>query len=169
MESKIYKVNVINHSRVNDHIEYVLSIENLQKGNNFSFSDSYTSLRKLYELMKKEASSKNFPPFPPSKLFGYEEEKFVIKREKELNAFFEAISSDEKFSKLPSLINYIEDNLKKNPKKEKISSKKIQYSIKSKNNQIGFEPFLKAKRLTPEEFKKKCSEEIGRASCRERV
>lgn len=48
--------------------------------------------------------------------------------------------------------------MKKNPNKEKISSKKIQYSIKSKSNKIDFEPFLKAKRLTPEEFKKKCLE-----------
>ena len=158
MESKIYKVNVINHTKVNDHIEYVLSIENLQKGNNFSFTERYTTLRNLYDLMKKEAASKNFPPFPPSKLFGYEDEKFVVKREKELNTFFESISSDEKFSKLPSLINYIEENLKKNPKKEKISSKKIQYSIKSKSNKLDFEPFLKAKRLTQEEFKKKMLE-----------
>ena len=158
MESKIYKVNVINHTKINDHIEYVLSIENIQKGNNFSFTERYTILRNLYELMKKEAASKNFPPFPPSKLFGYEEEKFVVKREKELNTFFESINADEKFSKLPSFINYIELNLKKNPNKEKISSKKIQYSIKSKSNKIDFEPFLKAKRLTPEEFKKKCLE-----------
>lgn len=158
MDSKIYKVNVINHSKVNDHIEYVLSIENLQKGNNFSFTERFTTLRNLYELMKKEASSKNFPPFPPSKLFGYEEEKFVVKREKELNTFFEFINANEKFSKLPSLIKYIEENLKKNPNKEKISSKKIQYSIQSKSNKMDFEPFLKAKRLTPEEFKKKCLE-----------
>ena len=65
MESKIlYKVNVINHSKIEDHIEYVVSVENLKNGINITFTERYSSLRNLYELMKKEASGKNFPPFP---------------------------------------------------------------------------------------------------------
>lgn len=63
MESKIYKVNVINHTKINDHIEYVLSIENIQKGNNFSFTERYTILRNLYELMKKKPLAKIFHLF----------------------------------------------------------------------------------------------------------
>lgn len=159
MESKIlYKVNVINHSKIEDHIEYVVSVENLKNGINITFTERYSSLRNLHELMKKEASGKNFPPFPPKKFFGAEDEKFVLKREKDLNTFFESINTDENLANLPSFIKFIEDNLKKNSNKEKISSRKIQYSIQFKNSENDFKSFLEEKRLTPEEFKKECLE-----------
>ena len=159
MESIKYKINIINHIRIEGHALYVISVENINNGVNISFTERYSVLRNLYEIMKKEASDKNFPPFPPKKFFGYDDEKFVLTREKELNEFFEKINSNEKFSKLPSLIKFIEENLKKNPNKEKISSRQIQYSIQSKNdNKLFLKPIIKGKILTPEEYKKESLE-----------
>lgn len=159
MESTKYKVNIINHTRIDGHVLYVASVENLKNGVNITFTDRYSNLRNLYDIMKKEASNKNFPSFPPKKFFGTDDENFVIIREKELNEFFEKINNNEKFSNLPSLKKFIEEKLKKNQNKEKISSRQIQYSIQSKNinNQNIIIPF-KGKRLTSEEYKKECME-----------
>ena len=161
METISYKINVINYTKIEGHIFYVVSVENLLTGINISFSERYSNLRNLYEAMKKESGNKNFPSFPPKKLFGYEDEKFVKIRKKDLNEFFEKINSNQNFSKLSTLIKYIEENLKKNPNKEKISSRQIQNSLQDKNinniNKIIGNVF-KNKKLTPEEYKKECIE-----------
>ena len=158
MESIKYKINIINHIRVEGHALYVISVENINSGVNLTFKERYSNLRNLYELMKKESSDKNFPSFPPKKYFGYDDEKFVTTREKELNIFFEKINNNVKYSKLPSLIKFIQENLKKNPNKEKISSRKIQYSIQSKNDNKNTSKPFKGIVLTKEEYIKGCSE-----------
>ena len=157
MESKRYKININNHIRIDGHALYILTIENINTGTIITFNENYTKLRNLYELMRKEASSKNFPQFPPKKLFGYDDEKFVVKREKELNAFFEEINKNEKFSKLPSLIKYIEENIEKNPNIR--ASKIIRYSarIQFHNKNILDNP-TEFKRLSPAEYKKQFEE-----------
>ena len=105
METISYKINVINYTKIEGHIFYVVSVENLLTGINISLSQRYSNLGNLYEAMKKESGNKIFPSFPPNKLFGYEDEKFVKTRKKDLNAFFEKINSNQNFSKLPALLN----------------------------------------------------------------
>ena len=159
MESKKYKVNVINHERNEGHVLYILSVEDLLTGLKINISERYSNLRNLYEIMKKESCNKNFPSFPPKKFFGKEDEKFIKTREKDLNEFFEKINNNEIFSKLSSFNKYIEDNFAKNPKIEKITTKHIQQLNKPKiNNNINIINYYKGKRLTPEEYKKECLE-----------
>ena len=161
METISYKINVINYTKIDGHIFYVVSVENLLTGINISFSERYSNLRNLYEAMKKESGNKIFPSFPPNKLFGYEDEKFVKTRKKDLNAFFEKINSNLNFSKLPALIKYIEENLKKNPNKEKISSRQIQNSLQNKKiNKVSklIGNVFTNRKLTLEEYKKECIE-----------
>ena len=159
MESKKYKVNIINHERNEGHVLYVLSVEDLITGLKITFSERYSNLRNLYEIMKKESSNKNFPSFPPKKFFGKEDEKFIKTREKDLNEFFEKINNNDIFSKLPSFIKYIEDNFKKHGIKDKIAQKQIQqYNQPKVNNNKNIINCYKGKRLTPEEYKKECLE-----------
>ena len=157
MESKRYKININNHTRIDGHVAYILTIENINTGIIITFNERYSKLRNLYELMRKEASAKNFPQFPPKKYFGYEEENFVVKREKELNDFFEQINKNENFSKLPSLLKYIEENIENNP--NITSSKKIIYSarIQFHNNDI-IKNASEYKRMSPKEFKQQFDE-----------
>ena len=159
MESKKYKVNIINHERNEGHVLYVLSVEDLVTGLKLTFSERYSNLRNLYEVLKKESSNKNFPSFPPKKFFGKEDEKFIKTREKDLNEFFEKINNNDIFSKLPSFIKYIEDNFKKHGIKEKIPPRQIQqYNPPKVNNNKNIINYYKGKRLTPEEYKKECLE-----------
>ena len=111
MESKRYKIKIIGHIKIGTHIEYTISIE--KDGVIFTFSERYKNLKSLNDLMKKSTKNNAFPKFPPKKLFGTEDENFIMKREKELNDYFEIISNHPEFSILPTLIKFIEDKKEK--------------------------------------------------------
>ena len=111
MESKGYKIKVIGHTKIETQTEYIISIEKNEV--NFTFSERYKILKLLNDLMKKSTKNNAFPKFPPKKLFGTEDEKFIIKREKELNDYFEIISNHPEFSILPPLIKFIEEKKEK--------------------------------------------------------
>ena len=136
MEDEKYKVQVENHVKVENHVEYLISIVGVPSNSKILFSEKYTNLRNLYDLMKKESKTKNFPPFAPNKLFGYEEENFVIQRTKDLNKFFEEINNNENYSNLPSLKKFILTNLKNRKSNIKVAKhpqmNEIKYNI---NNQ----------------------------------
>lgn len=132
MEKEKYKVQVVNHVRVDNHVEYLMCIIEVSTNFKIFFSQKYINLRTLYEIMKKESKSKNFPQFAPNKLFGYEEENFVIQRTKDLNKFFEEISNDQNFSNLPSFIKFIKINAKR--KKSNLTSSKHPQMVEIKYN-----------------------------------
>ena len=135
MDKGIYEIKVVSHMKVEGHTEYLINIDNDKLDCHIFFTEKYSNLRNLYELMKKESKSKNFPPFPPNKLFGYEEENFVIQRTKELNIFFQKISKDKYFSNLPSLNKFIDLNIENSSirkdvkKSEKYISKNLMENI----------------------------------------
>jgi len=115
MEVEKISIKVISHLKVENHIEYLINISDKASGNNIFFSEKYQNLRFLYEQMKKESKQKKLPSFPPNKLFGYEEESFVIQRAKDLDSFFQQIISNNSFSKIPCFKNFIFSNLQRNP------------------------------------------------------
>jgi len=113
MESERYRIKIIGHTKVENHTEYTISIE--QNGESFSFLERYSNLKTLNDLMRKSTTSNAFPKFPPRKFFGAEDEKFIIKRQQDINNYFEIISNNPQFSNLPPLIKFIKE------KKEKYS------------------------------------------------
>ncbi len=111
MEPERYKIKIIGHSKVDTHTEYTISIE---KGDIcFTFSERYSNLKSLNDLMKKSTNSNAFPKFPPRKFFGAEDEKFINKRQQDLNNYFETISNNPQFSNLPPLIKFIKEKKEK--------------------------------------------------------
>ena len=114
MEQVKYDMKVISHIEVENHIEYLVNISDTNSDFNIFYPEKFSELRNLYELMKKEAKDKNFPQFPPNKLFGYEEENFVIQRAKDLNKFFQEIIKNPTYRNLTSFNKYITSNLKRN-------------------------------------------------------
>ena len=133
-----YKIKVIGHTKIETHTEYIICIE--KKEINFSFQERYKNLKLLNDLMKKSTKNNAFPKFPPKKLFGTEDEKFIIKREKELNYYFEIISSHPEFSNLSPLIKFIEEKKekyfhinKKNNSKETDNTNKLKKEIEKKD------------------------------------
>lgn len=153
MESKRYKIRIIGHiKRKDNHVEYEGIIEGLTDKKEFSFLERYSNLKTLNDQLRKETQSNNFPKFPPKKFFGSEDEKFLTKREQELNKYFEIISEKEEFSKLPSLLAFIEEKKNSSHQKTKqTSTKQLPIGFHSKKSE---KSFSEIKRLSPEEMKK---------------
>ena len=150
MESDGYNIRIIGHSKKDDHIEYIISIE--KEGSSFTFTERYSGLRNLSESMRKFANKATFPKFPPKKFFGGDDEKFLSKRQQELNTFFELISKDKEFSSLPPLIKFIKEKKEKNeksinaikikPKEEKADEKELKKSL-IKNSEKDYNKIVK--------------------------
>ena len=119
MESDRYKIQVIGHSKKDGHTEYVISVE--INGSTFTFTERYSGLRNLSEAMRKSTNKGNFPKFPPKKFFGGDDEKFLSKRQQELNNYFELISKDTDFTSLPPFVKFIKEKREKEEKKENIN------------------------------------------------
>ena len=111
MEAERYKIKIIGHTKIDNHTEYIISIE--KNGTKFSFSERYKNLKALDDLMRKYTNNNGFPKFPPKKFFGSEDEKFIIKRQNEINNYFEVISNHPEFSNLPPLLKFIEEKKEK--------------------------------------------------------
>jgi hypothetical protein len=152
MESDRYIIKVIDHIKKEGHMHYIINVE--KNGQNFSFTERYSGLRGLNEAMRKYTTKLTFPKFPPKKFFGSEEEKFIIKRQQEINTYFELICKDPDFVSIPPLIKFIEErrskqnNVDKAPqiKKEpvKIEEKELKKSIQNNiNNVKDFENIVK--------------------------
>ena len=152
MESDRYIIKVIDHIKKEGHMHYIINVE--KNGQNFSFTERYSSLRGLNEAMRKSTNKLTFPKFPPKKFFGSEEEKFIIKRQQEINTYFELICKDPDFVTLPPLIKFIEEkrsqqNMIENKpqiKKEpvKVEEKEVKKnSIQNNNNLKDYENIIK--------------------------
>ena len=159
MDKEKIDIKVISHIKVENHIEYLINISEKISGYNIYFPEKYQNLRSLYEQMKKESKSKQFPYFPPNKLFGYEEENFVIQRAKDLNNFFQEIISNKIFSSIPSFQKFITSSLQRNAiVNSEENDKKINANIimnKNKPLLINYNPkFKKRSKLFKNSFYK---------------
>jgi hypothetical protein len=133
MESQRFKIEVIGHTKIEDHMEYIINVE--KNGQNFSFTERYSGLRGLNESLRKSTNKLTFPKFPPKKFFGSEDEKFIVKRQQEINIYFDIICKDPDFISLPPLIKFIEEkskkqNLKGTPQIKKENIKEEQNELK---------------------------------------
>ena len=151
MESDRYIIKVVGHVKKEGHMHYIIDVE--KNGQNFSFTERYSGLRGLNEAMRKYTTKLTFPKFPPKKFFGSEEEKFIIKRQQEINTYFELICKDPDFVTLPPLIKFIEEKRSKQNviektaqiKKEpvKVEEKDLKKNIPNNNSAKDYENIIK--------------------------
>jgi hypothetical protein len=105
---KNYRLYFINYKKRGDHVEYIMRLNCIEDSKLFAeFAERYSTLKDLHDVMKKEASSINFPKFPPKKFFGNTDEKFLNKRQTDLQHYFNAILGSKEFSQLPGLKAWI--------------------------------------------------------------
>jgi len=71
------------------------------------FTERYSSLAEYHKLFKEESKSKNFPAFPPTKLFGNTDEKFLSKRLAQLDTYFSVILADKELSQMKSVKKWL--------------------------------------------------------------
>jgi len=121
MESnKHYRIIFKNFEIFSGHVEYVINLI-CEKDNsiNVEFKDRYSNLKDLHEALRKEANSINFPKFPPKKLFGNLDEKFLNERKIKLQHYFNTILGSRDFSQLTTLNRWVEGLIKKYNKTNK--------------------------------------------------
>ena len=148
MKNKELTIKIIDHFKKDGHAEYKIFIE---KNNiNITFSERYSQLKALNDLMKVEAKDNSFPKFPPKQFIKKETEQFLNKRQHDLNIYFETINNHPKFSKLKSFVKYIEDNLKKYGKSEVARKKGVSSIKKSEIQQIEDAKYLQLKNIDKE-------------------
>ena len=156
MESSKYKITVISHAKTSSHTIYVIKIEKDNKS--ITFSERYSNLKSFHDSLKKETNSNALPKFPPKKFFGSEDEKFLIKRQQELNNYFEALCSSDEFTSLPSFKKFIDNakNTGKNTSNAQMEQpKKIQETqILSNDINIKDSREIKTTKNTEEEYSK---------------
>ena len=148
MESDRYIIKVVGHIKKEGHMHYIIDVEkNFQT---FSFTERYSGLRGLNEAMRKYTTKLTFPKFPPKKFFGSEEEKFIIKRQQEINTYFELICKDPDFVTLPPLIKFIEEKRSKQIKigkttkikKEPVEEKEVKKNSPNNNSAKDYENII---------------------------
>ena len=155
MESLKYKITVISHSKTTGHTTYIIKIEKDNKS--ITFSERYSNLKSFHDSLKKETNNNALPKFPPKKFFGSEDEKFLIKRQQELNNYFEALCSSDEFTSLPAFKKFIENakntgkNTTNTPQIEQ--PKKIQ-EIQSNEINTKVSKEIKNSKNTEEEYSK---------------
>jgi hypothetical protein len=73
----------INYKKKGDHVEYIMRLNCIEDSKLFAeFAERYSTLKDLHDVIKKEASSINFPKSP--QFFGNTDEKFLNKRQTEV-------------------------------------------------------------------------------------
>lgn len=132
MESERYKIKVIGHKNIEDHTEFIISIE--KNGVSFSFSERYSNLKILNDLMRRSTKNKDFPIFPPKKFFGSTDEKFLNKRQLELDKYFETLSNHKEFSTLEPLLKFIQEKKEKYGKSSSKNLSQINISAQAKKD-----------------------------------
>lgn len=140
-----YKINVTNHSKQGDHVEYLIRITSSDEPNlSIEFLERYSNLKSLHDKLRSEhTSSSLFPNFPPKKFFGSTDSKFLIQRQSDLNSYFNEIYKSTVLYNLPSYQKWIEFILKKY----------LNTAPKDKGNKIK-QKEIQEKPLTPEALKK---------------
>lgn len=116
---KVYKIQFVKWIKNGDHVEYLITLLCMDDQTiNVEFNERYSTLRDLNELLRKEANSINFPKFPPKKLWGNTDEKFLNQRLTALQHYFNTILGSKDFSQLNSLKKWIEYIIKKHNKQK---------------------------------------------------
>ena len=152
MEAERYKIKIIGHTKIDNHTEYIISIE--KNGAKFSFLERYKNLKALDDLMRKYTNNNGFPKFPPKKFFGSEDEKFIIKRQNEINNYFEVISNHPEFSNLPPLLKFIEEKKEKAETIKKDETKNTAIAQPKKEQEIKPEKEVKSLKKSDDDYNK---------------
>lgn len=88
-------IKVIEYEQVDDYIEFVIEVSQKESGEAWRFKRRYSQLRDIHKQFKSLDS--RVPEFPPKKLFGSKNPKFLLQRKSDIENYLIEVS---KLSKL---------------------------------------------------------------------
>ena len=104
---KCRSIKILNHNSKDGKVIYIIEIT-LSNNQSVIINERYSELLNLHNSMSKEAK---LPTFPPKKLFGNMGEFFINQRQTDLNAYYNIITSSDKYISLPSFKAWIKKKL----------------------------------------------------------
>ena len=107
----VYEFEATGYKVSDDHTEFIFKVT-APNGAVFSICDRYSSIRSFYEVVKKYIGddAKTLPKFPPKKMFGTKNVGFVVQRQRELLAFFQAFMQLPQVGRNQFVITYFESH-----------------------------------------------------------
>lgn len=113
-----FDIQFLSHYFSGDKVYYKILLYTKEDDNiKLEFCERYSELRELHEKLKKDIKNKkNYPEFPPKKLIGNSEEKFLRHRQSSLQSYFRSILESSEFSQSKPVKLWIIDNFKKHYK-----------------------------------------------------
>ena len=114
--SGTFDIQFLNHYFVGDKVYYKILLFSKDDDNlKVEFAERYSELRDLHDKFKKEVKNKkNYPEFPPKKLIGNSDEKFLSQRQSSLQSYFRTVLENKEFSQVKSIRMWICEVFKKN-------------------------------------------------------
>jgi hypothetical protein len=91
------KIKFAGYKDVGTHVDYLITVNDVQTGESWRFAYRYSFLRSIHETLKKFSPTLKFPS---KKLFGNKNSKFLESRKDSLEKYFSAIFSDETLRKV---------------------------------------------------------------------
>ena len=138
MDKHTLKARFTKWVKSEDHVEYFIKIMSTKDDTlNVDFTERYSTLRDLYDILRKEANTSKFPKFPPKKYFGNTDEKFLNQRMAALDHYFSQVFED--FAHLASFKKWVDDKIAKYSKKvntKEVSSKEVLSTAPKVNKQV---------------------------------
>lgn len=83
-------IKVIEYEQVSDYVEYVIEVSQKESGESWRFKRRYSYLHDIHKQFKTIDS--RVPEFPPKKLFGSKNPKFLMQRKSDLENYFIEVS-----------------------------------------------------------------------------
>ncbi len=83
------EIKLIDHENIMGHTHYEIEIK--EKGEEWKVNSRFSELREIHNKLKKINKKKNYPHFPPKKLFGNEDPIFIDQRSNALDAYFTTV------------------------------------------------------------------------------
>lgn len=85
-----YVIKIKEYILVGEHIEYVIEVSNKDSGETWKFQRRYSELRDFHKQFK--ALDSRIPEFPPKKIFGSKNPRFLMQRKADLELYFIEVS-----------------------------------------------------------------------------
>lgn len=85
-----YVIKIKEYILVGEHIEYVIEVSIKETGESWKFQRRYSELRDFHKQFK--ALDSRIPEFPPKKIFGSKNPRFLMQRKTDLEIYFIEVS-----------------------------------------------------------------------------
>ena len=85
-----YVIKIKEYELVGEHIEYIIEVTHKESGDSWKFRRRYSHLRDSHKQLK--AIDGRVPEFPPKKIFGSKNPRFLMQRKSDLEDYFNEVA-----------------------------------------------------------------------------